>query len=441
VWHIAQYPGVLAALSPHHAAWFVTHHGFVGFAVLGSVVLVVTGGEALYADMGHFGARPIRIAWLGMVMPALILAYFGQGACVLADEQAAANPFYAMVPPGAPTYALVGLATAATVIASQALISGAFSLTHQAVQLGLMPRVYVRHTSEHTEGQIYLREINWMLAAAAITLVLAFRSSSGLAAAYGVAVCGTMAITSIVFAVVARTQWHWSRAKVGALLVLFLCFDLGFLASNLLKIAHGGWVPLAIGAVLTTVMVVWAIGRSNLSEFYEQRSVPWTEFANDLRADRVTRPDRLGVFMASDARGVPPMMLHQADRIGAVPAQSFLLTVRFEHAPYVGAERRIIEIVDLGHGFHRVVACYGFMQQPNVPEVIGEVLRQLRVPRLLEEVTYFLGRESFVAGKRGRMGPVAERIFGVLARNAMPATAYFQLPAEQVVEIGLQIDL
>jgi KUP system potassium uptake protein len=304
-----------------------------------------------------------------------------------------------------------------------------------------MPRVFVRHTSEHTEGQIYLPEINWMLAAASITLVLAFRSSSGLASAYGVAVCGTMAITSIVFAVVARNEWRWSAAKVGTLLVIFLAFDLAFLAANLLKIAHGGWVPLAIGAVLTTVMLVWALGRSNLAEFYEQRSVPWTEFANDLRADRVTRPDRLGVFMASDARGVPPMMLHQADRIGAMPAQSFLLTVRFEHVPYVGTGRRVVEITDLGHGFHRVVACYGFMQQPNVPEVIGEVLRQLRVPRLLEEVTYFLGRESFVAGKHGRMGPVSERIFGLLARNAMPATAYFQLPAEQVVEIGLQIDL
>jgi KUP system potassium uptake protein len=441
VWHIARYPAVLAALSPHHAVWFVTHHGFTGFAVLGSVVLVVTGGEALYADMGHFGARPIRLAWFGLVMPALVLSYFGQGACVLADAAVATNPFYAMVPAGVPTYALVVLATAATVIASQALISGAFSLTHQAVQLGLMPRVFVRHTSEHTEGQIYLPEINWMLAAAAITLVLAFRSSSGLAAAYGVAVCGTMAITSVVFAVVARTEWKWSWARVLGLLVLFLCFDLGFLGANLLKIAHGGWVPLVIGATLTTVMVVWAVGRSNLAEFYQQRSVPWSEFADDLRADGVSRPDRLGVFMASDARGVPPMILHQADRVGAVPAQSFLLTVRFERVPWVDSDRRLMEIADVGHGFHRVIACYGFMQQPNVPEVMAEVLRQLRIPRLLEEVTYFLGRESFVTGKRGRMGHGSDRIFRVLARNAMPATAYFQLPAEQVVEIGLQIDL
>jgi KUP system potassium uptake protein len=250
-----------------------------------------------------------------------------------------------------------------------------------------------------------------------------------------------MAITSIMYAVVALTEWRWSRAKVFTLLVVFLAFDLGFLAANLLKIAHGGWVPLAIGAVLTTVMVVWAIGRSNLAAFYEDRSLPWDEFAADLRADEVQRPDRLGVFMASDARGVPPMMLHQAERIGAVPKESFLLTVRFEHVPWVSADRRIAEIADLGHGFHRVVARYGFMQQPNVPEVVGEVLRQLRIPRLLEEVTYFLGRESFVGGKHGRMGVVSENLFRLLARNAMPATAYFQLPAEQVVEIGLQIDL
>ncbi len=441
IWHIAKNPGVLEALSPHHAIWFVTHHGFAGFAVLGSVVLCVTGGEALYADMGHFGPRPIRIAWFSMVMPCLILAYMGQGANVLANPSAAANPFYAMVPSGWPLYALVGISTAATVIASQALITGAYSLTHQAVQLGLFPRVFVRHTSEHTEGQIYLPAINWMLAAACIALVLMFRSSSGLAAAYGIAVCGTMAITSILFAVIVRTQWGWPAWKWAPLLALFLLFDLGFLSANLLKFTHGGYVPVIIGVVLTTAMAVWAVGRSNLADYYVSRSLPWDEFAKDLRVDEVSRPDRIGVFMASDARGVPPMMVHQAERIGALPGAAFLFTVSFEHVPWVVRADRIAEITDLGNGFHRVIARYGFMQQANVPEVMGEVLRRMRIPRLLEEVTYFLGRETFVAGKGGRMGVVSENLFRLLARNATSATAYFQLPGEQVVEIGLQIDL
>ncbi len=441
IWHTAQYPAVLAALSPHHAVWFISHHGFTGFAVLGSVVLCVTGGEALYADMGHFGVRPIRIAWLRLVMPALILAYFGQGAVVLQDPAAAANPFYAMVPAGLPLYLLVAMSTAATIIASQALISGAFSLTHQGVQLGLLPRFFVRHTSEHTEGQIYLRGINWFLAVGAIALVVGFKSSSGLAAAYGIAVCGTMAITSICFAVVARTVWGWPTWKWGSLLALFLVFDLGFLGANLLKFMHGGYVPVIIAAVISAVMAIWAIGRANLTRHYEQRAVPWEEFSRDLGVDGVVRPDRVGVFMASEARGVPPMLQHQAERVGAVPAVTFLLTVRFEHVPLVPAAQRLSEVTDLGQGFHRVVAAYGFMQQPNVPELIGEVMARLQIHRLLEEVTYFLGRESFVGGKGGRMGVVSESAFRTLARNAMTATAYFQLPAEQVVEIGVQIDL
>jgi KUP system potassium uptake protein len=441
VWHVSKNPSVLAALSPHYAVWFVTHHGMTGFAVLGSVVLCVTGGEALYADMGHFGARPIRIAWLGFVMPALLLAYFGQGARVLAEPAAAANPFYAMVPKGWPLYLLVGLATAAAVIASQALISGAFSLTHQAIQLGLFPRVHVQHTSAKTEGQIYLREINWMLAVACIALVIRFESSTGLAAAYGIAVCGTMAITSIMYAVVARGTWGWRVWQWAPLLALFLVFDLGFLSANLLKFVQGGYVPIAIGVAFTGVMALWAVGRSNLADFYARRSMPWAEFVADLRVDKVTRPDVIGVFMASDARGVPPMLVHQADRIGAVPGTALLMTVRFEHVPFVSKARRLVEVTDLGHGFHRVVVRYGFMQQPNVPEIIGEVFRKMKLPRLLEEVTYYLGRESFVAGKSGRMGGVSERLFAALSRNAMPATAYFQLPAEQVVEIGLQIDL
>jgi KUP system potassium uptake protein len=439
--HIAGSPSVLVALSPHYAVQFLHSNGFKGFAVLGSVVLCVTGGEALYADMGHFGLKPIRHAWYGIVMPALLLAYFGQGANVLAHPEAAANPFYALVPPGWPMYALIGLATVAAVIASQALISGAYSLTHQAVQLGLFPRVTVRHTSSITEGQIYLPEINWALAASCIALVLHFHSSSGLAAAYGIAVCGTMAITSIVFVLVARERWSWSLPRVFGLLALFLLFDLGFLASNLLKFSHGGYVPILVAVGISMLMLNWTIGRSNLAEYYQARTQSWDVFKKQLESDGIMRPDMLGVFMASDARGVPVMMLHQAERIRAVPARAFLVTVRFEREPHVPAEERIAEITDLGHGFHRVVARFGFMQHPEVPPVIEEAARRLGLRAGVREVTYYLGRESLVAGSGGEMGALSEGIFRILVRNALPATAYFRLPPEQVVEIGLQIDL
>lgn len=441
IYHTAQNPSVLAALSPHHAVLFLISNGKVGFAVLGSVVLCVTGGEALYADMGHFGAPPIRRAWLAMVMPALLLAYFGQGANVLTHPEAIENPFYALVPVGLPLYALVALSTLAAVIASQALISGAFSLTHQAVQLGIFPRMTVRHTSATAEGQIYLSGINWTLAVACISLVLVFRSSTGLAAAYGIAVCGTMAITSMMFALVARQCWHWSKPKVFGILVLFLTFDLGFLAANLLKFTHGGYVPILIAIVISVVMVVWTIGRSNLAEYYAKRSVAWDDFKAQLEREQIARVDTLGVFMASDARGVPPMVSHQAERIRAIPKTALLMTVSFEHAPWIAESERIAEVKDLGHGFYRVIARYGFMQQADVPRVIAEVVRMLDLPTKSEDVTFYLGRESLVSAPGGAMGPMWEGMFRLLTRNTIAATAYFRLPPAQVVEIGIQIDL
>jgi KUP system potassium uptake protein len=441
VYHVAQNPYVLVALSPHHAVSFLITHGFVGFAVLGSVVLCVTGGEALYADMGHFGLKPIRYAWNGIVMPSLLLGYYGQGANVLAHPEAAENPFYALVPPGWPMFALIALATMAAVIASQALISGAFSLTNQAVQLGLFPRVTVQYTSATTEGQIYLPEINTALAISCIVLVLGFRSSSGLAAAYGIAVCGTMAITSVMFALVAGERWGWSRGRRFSLLALFLLFDLGFLASNLLKFGHGGYVPVIVAAVISLLMLIWNIGRSNLAEYYRKRAQSWGAFTKRLEQGNILRPEALGVFMASDALGVPVMVLHQAERIRAVPSRALLVTIRFERVPHVPPEYRLAEITDLGHGFHRVVARYGFMQHPEVPPVIEAAAKQLKLNTPVSEVTYYLGRESLVAGSGGEMGSVTEGIFRTLVRNALPATAYFRLPPEQVVEIGLQIDL
>jgi len=441
VYHIAQHPAVLAALSPHYAVTFLASHGFMGFAVLGSVVLCVTGGEALYADLGHFGVRPIRHAWLFVVMPSLLLVYFGQGANVIAHPEAAENPFYALVPPGWPMMALVGLATFAAVIASQALISGAYSLTHQAVQLGLFPRVEIRHTSATAEGQIYLPGINAALAVGSIALVLQFRSSAGLAAAYGIAVCGTMAITSIMFGLVSRVRWSWSLTSVVPLVSLFLLFDLGFLAANLLKFMHGGYVPVIIGVAISLIMITWSIGRSNLAQYYAKRTESWDAFSLRLQQDEILRPNTVGIFMASDARGVPVMVLHQAERMRAVPGRALILTVSFERVPHVPAELRIAEITNLGQGFHRVVARYGFMQHPEIPPVVEAALTQLQWTLSPREVTYYLGLESFVADRGGNMSPFLERLFRTISRNALPATAYFRLPPVQVVEIGLQIDL
>jgi KUP system potassium uptake protein len=327
------------------------------------------------------------------------------------------------------------------VIASQALISGAFSLTHQAVHLGLFPRVTVDHTSATTEGQIYLREINWTLAIACIALVLHFKSSTGLAAAYGIAVCGTMAITSVVFVIVARIRWQWSLLKCGSLLVSFLIFDLGFLAANLLKITHGGYLPIVAGLAISLLMITWTVGRTNLAEYYRQRSETWDAFARRLDEGDVLRTSTVGVFMASDARGVPAMVLHQARRIRAVPGTALLVTINFEHVPWVTEAERLGEVTDLGHGFHRVVARFGFMQEPDVPPAVDAALAHLGLSDRAHDVTYYLGRESLIAASGGKMGTVLEGLFRALARNAMPATTYFCLPHEQVVEIGVQIDL
>ncbi len=438
---IVKHPGVFAALSPHHGALFFMQHGFAGFKVLGSVVLAVTGGEALYADMGHFGAKPIRMAWMTLVMPALTLAYFGQGALVLAEPTALSNPFFGMVPPGPAVYALVALATCATVIASQALISGAFSLTHQAVQLGYFPRVRIMHTSHSTMGQIYIPEINAGLMLACLALVLAFQHSSRLAAAYGIAVCGTMAITSIVFYMVARRTWHWPLWKALPLLLLFLSFDLPFLGANLLKFKDGGYVPIFIAAVIFIVMVVWNLGRGLLGEYLAKRSPPWAQFKAELKQEQIVRSSGLGVFMASSAGAAPHILQHHAERLRVVPARVFILTVEFDSVPVVSQDSRFSEVSDLGDGFYRVIARYGFMQSADAPAIVKEAARRLGLSYDPDDVTYYLGRETFLATKKGKMGPWTEGLFHFLSRNARPATAYFNLPPEQVLELGTQIDL
>ncbi len=439
-YQIAKYPAVLSALAPHHAVLFFVHHGVRGIFVLGSVVLAVTGGEALYADMGHFGRQPIRIAWLLVAMPALVVAYFGQGALLLSDPSALHNPFFAMVPRGPCTYALVALATLATVIASQALISGAFSLTHQAVQLGFFPRVTVKHTSREAEGQIYLPEVNWGLAVACLALVVTFKESSRLAAAYGIAVCGTMAITSVVYFVVTRVTWKWSLARALPLLILFLAFDIPFFVANILKFFDGGYVPIFIAAGFILVMVTWKRGRSLLRERTEQQAPLVEEFIASIQKLGVSRSKRCAVFLTPDGRRVSPMMSHHVERVGVLPEHVILFSVVVAHRPAVAIEERF-RVEDLGQGFYRLVAQFGFMERPHLPKVLADAVEQNHLPINLKGLTYFVGRETFLASKEGQMGAFSETLFAILSRNAKSATAYFSLPPEQVIEIGSQIDL
>ncbi|WP_394822664.1 potassium transporter Kup [Pendulispora albinea] len=438
--HIVQNPTVLWALSPIHAVRFFVQHSWHGFLTLGAVVLCVTGGEALYADMGHFGARPIRLAWSLFAMPSLVINYFGQGALVLAHPEALANPFFSQVPSGPLTYALVVLAAMASVIASQAMISGAYSLTHQAVQLGYFPRVTVKHTSHETEGQIYIPQINWGLMVTCLIVVLQFQKSSALAAAYGMAVTGSMTITSIVYYVVVRRTWGWSRWKAVPLLVLFLCFDIPFFSSSILKFFEGGYIPVLIGASIFAVMITWKKGRSLLAEYIVKRSPPMDEFLAGLHQRLFARIPGTAIFMASNSGRVPPILFHHAQRIRVLHDTVILLTVVTEHVPVADEERRL-EVQDLGEGFYRVIARCGFMEAPNVPQILLEASSLCGVPIDFSHMTYYVGRETFLASGGGKMGRWSEMLFAFLSRNAQPATRYFGIPHDHVVELGTQIDL
>ncbi len=434
--HVAKNPAALEALDPRHGVAYFAHHGLRGLPILGVVVLAVTGGEALYADMGHFGARPIRLAWLALVFPSLVLCYLGQGALVLRDPAAVQNPFFTMVPTGAATYALVALSTAATIIASQALITGVFSLTHQAVQLGLFPRVTVAHTSRETEGQIYVPEVNWALAVLCIGLVLAFRESARLAAAYGIAVSTTMGITSAVYFVVTRRTWGWPLWKSLVPLVLFLSFDLPFFAANLTKFFDGGWVPIAVAAVMLAVMLDWRVGRAVLAARIAEMSPPLADFIAKLEEHCPVRVPGTAVILSSTPEGTPPVLLVHARRIHALREHLVLVHVTTEHVPHVRPADRV-RFEDLGKGVYRVFMRAGFMEKPHVPRLLAAA--HLPVP--LDDATYFLGRETFLAGKGGRMGVVSESLFAFLSRNARSATSWFGIPPDQVVELGMQIDL
>jgi KUP system potassium uptake protein len=441
---ILREPGVLYAMSPHHAVrFFVVHiasgseEGLHAFLLLGSVFLCVTGGEALYADMGHFGRKAIRIAWFVVAYPALLLNYFGQGAALLGgDPEVVANPFYAIVP-RAFLYPMVGLATFATVVASQALISGAFSISRQAVQLGYFPRVTIIHTSGHAEGQIYIPEVNWLLMVACIALVLGFRSSSALAAAYGIAVTGTMAVTSILFFAAMRSRI--GNRKAGALLVLFLIFDLAFLIANSFKIEHGGWFPLAAAAAIFIVMTTWNRGRVALAAYVRDRAKPLADFVAEIEQTPPIRVPGTAIVMTANANVAPPVLLHHLKHNRTMHERVILLSAAVQEVPEVPPDKRL-KVEQHPHGITHVLARYGFMQTPNVPEILAR-LAEKGVPVELARTTFFLGRETLLVTGPGKLARWRKRLFAFLSRNSRPPTHYFEIPPDRVVEIGMQIEL
>ena len=437
--HLLRHPSVLYALAPTYAVEFFAHHGRHGFLVLGGVVLVLTGGEALCADLGHFGARPIRVAWFGLVMPSLVLNYFGQGALLIEDPSAASNPFYALVPPGL-IYPMTALATAAAVIASQALISGAYSLTRQAIQLGFFPRVTIVHTSESKEGQIYIPEINAALALTCILIVLGFKESSALAAAYGVAVTGTMAITSVVYFVVLKDTWRWPLWRAALVVGVFLAFDTAFFGSNLLKFVQGGWLPVAIALTVFTVMTTWKRGRALLARSLGDRMLPLDLFLTDVEQNPPHRVSGTAVFMASNPQGVPIVLLHHFKHNQVLHETVVILTVISETVPEVSAARRVA-VEPLREGFFRVTAHYGFMQTPNVPWILAEASRRHGLPYAPERTSYYLGREILLPTGQSNMSAWRKRLFWFISRNARSATQYFGIPPDRVVELGMQIAL
>jgi len=432
-------PSVVTALSPQWGVLYFAHHGIRGLAILGVVVLAITGGEALYADMGHFGARPIRLAWFALVLPALTLSYLGQGALVLNDPAALANPFFAMVSGKTATYLLVAIAALATTIASQALISGVFSLTHQAVQLGYFPRVTVNHTSHEAEGQIYVPLLNWGLLVACLGLVVGFKESARLASAYGIAVSGTMAITSIVFFDVTRKTWKWPLSKSLPLLVLFLSFDIPFFAANLTKFLDGGYIPILVGAGFFVVMVNWHQGRDALVQLLEERTVPLAEFLAKLPTSGTNRVPGTAIYLSPSAC-VPFVLMMQAKRLRSIAEHVLLVRVIIEHTPQAAPDQRF-EVEPLELGFVRVVVRFGYTENPDVPRRLAEAAAHAKLACPMDDATYYVGRETFLAGKGGRMNPTAEAFFALLSRNAKSAIDHFALPSERVVELGIRVDL
>jgi KUP system potassium uptake protein len=423
-------------VDPRYALRFLLDNGMRGFLVLGFVFLVVTGGEALYADLGHLGKRPIRVAWFGLALPALLLNYFGQGALLLSRPEAAVNPFYRLVPEPL-LLPMIVVSTAAAIVASQAVISGAFSLTRQALQLGYVPRLTIIHTSQMKEGQIYVPAVNWALMLGCIGLVIGFRSSANLAAAYGIAVSATMGITTVLFHVVARERMGWSPLKAGVLVAFFLAVNLAFFAANAIKIEHGGWFPIVVAAIVYVLMSTWREGLAALQRLGKSSGIPLSALLEDLGRQQCPRVPGTAVFMSNVSPGDTPLvLLHHLKHNKVLHQRVVLFSIVTEEVPAVPEDERI-ETGELEYGFFQVTAHYGFMETPDAPRALArcEQLATLKPA----ETTYYLGRQTLLPTGHSGMSRWRKKLFRFMARNALRATAYFRLPPNRVVELGAQV--
>ena len=439
LWNVMKHPGVLEAINPCYAIRFMIEHRLLAFFALGAVVLAITGGEALYADMGHFGRRPIMWAWLGYVFPMLYLNYLGQGALILDNPEAVKNPFFMLVPEPL-LYPMVALATAAAVIASQAVISGAYSLTSQAIQLGYCPRIQIKFTSEREKGQIYIPNINWLLLIAVVSLVLVFRSSSALASAYGIAVTLTMMIDTVLAFVVVRALWGWNWGQAALFLAFFVLVDFAFFSANIVKVLDGGWFPLILGLAIFTMLSTWKRGRSLLYEKLTQDSMPLDAFIKSLDYGGPHRVQGTGVFMTTNPDGVPRAMLHNLLHNKVLHETVVLLNVRVEDVPHVPDAERV-NVQRLPRGFFQVLVRYGFKDDPNIPLALSMCQRFGLVYEVME-TSFFLGRETIVPRARvERMPRWRQVLFTFMFRNAEPATTFFRIPTNRVVELGTQVEL
>lgn len=436
---IIQSPAVLQAINPFYALNFFIINKMEGFLALGAVVLAVTGAEALYADMGHFGKYPIRLSWFLLVLPALLLNYFGQGALLLREPQSVQNPFYLLAPSWA-IYPMILLATAATIIASQAVISGAFSVTRQAIQLGYLPRMEIRHTSSQEIGQIYIPFINWSLLLGIITLVLGFQSSSQLASAYGIAVTGTMVIDTILGFVVVQRLWRWNPVVIIFGLICFLTVELAFLSANSVKIIHGGWFPLVIGLVVFTLLATWKKGRKLLRDRLQEEAIILEPFLANLDSDYLLRVPGTAVFLNAQIDMVPHALLHNLAHNKVLHERVIFLTVVIEEIPYVSVQNRI-EINNLDKNFFRIIIHYGFKEEPSIPKALSLWSTYNHHPFNMLETSFFLNRETLIPTSLEQMPLWQKRLFVWMSRNAQSAMRFFRIPTNRVIELGSQVEL
>ena len=436
--NIAHDPSILKALNPIYAEQFFVHQPWIAFVALGAVVLAVTGAEALYADMGHFGRFPIKLAWFGFVLPALLLNYFGQGALMLHNPESIKNPFYLLAPEWA-LFPLIGLATVATVIASQAVITGAFSVSRQALQLGYLPRMHIQHTSESTEGQVYMPRVNWGLMIGVMALVLSFRSSGNLAAAYGIAVTGDMVITTLLAAIVFREIWRWGKIKTYLLISLFLTIDLAFFSANMLKIPDGGWVPLLIGACIFTLMLTWKNGRHLLYKRLKSDAMAISPFIEAVGAHPPPRVPGTALFMTPNPDGVPHAMLHNLKHNKVLHEKVVILTVRFSNFPHTNSAERV-KVEALPYEFYRVTINYGFKDEPDLPRDLA-LCNQYGLVFDIMETSFFIGKEILIASEKSGMAHWRKKIFIGMFRSAETITNQFKLPPNRVVELGSQVTI